>query len=455
MLRIFLPILFSLIFIACGKDVPEPQTSTGPGSVSGVIRVMKPERALIYLAIGRSYDELSLGRPVKVGVMMEPGPFRFRGIKPGEYYLGAFVDINGNRIPDLPLEPYYLQESAMTVSGGEKLENIVVEGFFNERDPSFKTPERTQEYEELLAAAAEAVKDAYQELEAEGGKLLLGAVPTLRAMVFEAETTWLTAGNEADWEHIEVLLEPVPGLASGAMNGDDLLAAQRGYFLRAYVSEMNDSIQRYAVHVPREYDGSRAFPLVIALHGAGGDHWAGMKMVMGSSALVIGAKRANEQFFPRNPPTDFIVACPGGHGYMGPGYRKEGEYDVTKVIKEMVSAYNVDTDRIYLTGSSKGGSGTWEIGLKYPEMFAAIAPVCGGTEAALRLARNATRVRIYAFHGVEDRFVSVNELRVMSAAIYATGLPVEYEYKEYEELGHEAGMFIYRDGMIFRLFRKS
>jgi predicted peptidase len=274
-------------------------------------------------------------------------------------------------------------------------------------------------------------------------------------MVFEAETTWHTAGNDADWEHIKLLLEPVPGLASRARDDEDPLGTQRAFFLRAYVSEMNETIQRYAVYVPDRYDGSRAFPLVVALHGAGGDHWAGMKMVLGSSALIIGAERANKRFLPRNPPPDFIVACPGGHGYRGPGYRKAGEYDVLKIIREMVSNYNIDTNRVYLTGSSKGGRGTWEIGLKYPELFAAIAPVCGGTDVARTLAANAARVRIYAFHGARDRFVSVNESRAMSVAVYESGLPVEYIYSEHEEWGHEAAMLLYRDGLILDLFRDS
>jgi predicted peptidase len=274
-------------------------------------------------------------------------------------------------------------------------------------------------------------------------------------MVYEAATAWLVAGNEADWEHISALLTPIADLAAAAEKGENLLGSQRRFFLRAYVSEMDRSIQRYAVYVPDDYDGSRPFPLVIALHGGGGDHWAGMKMVMGSSALVIGAEKANAHFFPRNPPPDFIIACPNGHGYLGPGFREEGEYDVLKVVKEMISNYNIDLNRVYLTGSSKGGRGTWEIGLKYPEMFAALAPVCGGTDIARTLVRNAPRVRIHAFHGAKDRFVSVNESRAISAAIYDLGIRVKYEYSEDEEMGHEAAMLMYRDGRILDLFRES
>jgi len=455
MVRTLLFIFLSLAVIRCGGEATQPQNTTEWGSISGIVEVKKPNNALIYLALGESYDELTLGMPLRLALLRTPGPFRFGRIKPGTYYLGAFVDINGNRVPDIPMEPYFLSVVPIRIYSGENVEDVLVDGFFNERDPTFKTAHLIQEYNELLKKAEASVESAYRKLKAEKSDLLFTVIPTLRAMAFEAATTWLTAGNEADWEHITTLLAPIAGLGAAAEMGENPLASQRGFLLRAYVSEMDNSIQRYAVYVPNECDGSRPFPLIIALHGAGGDHWAGMKMVMGSSALVIGAKEANSRFFPSNPPPDFIIACPNGHGYLGPGYRKEGEYDVMKVIKEMISHYNIDLNRVYLTGSSKGGRGTWEIGLKYPEMFAALAPVCGGTDIARTLVRNAARVRIHAFHGARDRFVSVNESRAMSAAIYELGMRVEYEYLEKEEMGHEAAMLIYRDGMILDLFRKS
>ncbi|UCD56719.1 MAG: hypothetical protein JSV16_12945, partial [Candidatus Hydrogenedentota bacterium] len=209
--------------------------------------------------------------------------------------------------------------------------------------------------------------------------------------------------------------------------------------------------QRYAVYVPEEYDGSRSFPLVLALHGGGGDHWVGMKMVTGCSDLLVGAQESNRHFFPRRLPPDFIIASPFGHGYKGPGYRGRGEYDVMKVLKGMLSHYNIDENRVYLTGSSKGGRGTWEIGLKYPELFAALAPVCGGTGVARKLPDNAAGMRIFAFHGAKDLFVPVGESRAMVALLTQLGIPVRYF--EYEELGHELASLAYKDGAIFDLFR--
>jgi predicted peptidase len=283
--------------------------------------------------------------------------------------------------------------------------------------------------------------------------VLADVVPSLRAMVYEAGETWPYAGNEADWEFITAMLAPIPEMAEAAARGENPLVSRRGCFLRAYVSEYDGSVRSYAVYVPDGYDGSRAFPLIIALHGAGGDHWSGLKMVTGSSALIVGAAESNEHFFPRRLPPDFIIACPGGHGYHGPGYKGPAEYDALKVLKEMMSSYNIDADRVYLTGSSKGGHGTWEIGLKYPELFAAIAPVCGATDAIRSLAGGAgCGLRIYVFHGAKDRVIPVDQSRVMVAMLLASGAQVEYV--EYPDLGHEASSLAYRDDAVIEVFRK-
>ena len=446
-------ILFPMLVLGCGRKTGEADAPPRKGNIYGEVRVKKPPEALIYIALGKSLDELARGRFDKIVVMDEPGAFVFDDVEPGTYRLGAYVDIDGNRLPSLSVEPYLALESALSVAPGEDVEDVVIEGFFNERDPLFKTIERFHDYQELRDGAWVSVEHAYQTMKAEGSDLLLEVIPSLRAMVFEAEQTWGIAGNEADWEHIKALLEPVPEIAAGAVGGENLLGSSRGCFLRAYLSEEDESVQPYAVYVPEAYDGSRPFPLVIALHGAGGDHWDGMKMVTGSTDPLIGAAESNSRFFPRALPPDFIVACPNGHGYIGPGFRGRGEYDVLRVLREMRSHYNIDGNRVYLTGASKGGRGVWEIGLKFPQLFAAIAPVCGGTDLARILANNAEGLDIFVFHGRRDAVISVNESRAIVSLLRRRGMSVEYT--EYEELGHDASWVVYRDGAIFDLFRRQ
>jgi len=454
MKKILLLIALILFIPACGRETPKTDKSPETGSISGTVRVNKPPGSRIYLAIGENLDEMARGNYVRHLVLNDQGPFRFDDVPAGAYRMAAFVDIIADARPNFLIEPYFVFETELSVSPGKTIEGISVEDFFNERDPAFKTAERIKQYKALNARAKAAVDKAYEKLKAGKNNLLIEVMPTLRAMVYEAETAWKPAGNESDWEHVTALLEPVPKIAQGAIEGRNLISSLRGFYLRAYLSDLDRSVQRYAVYVPKEYDGSRPFPLVVALHGAGGDHWSGMKTVTGFSGQLIGPEASNRHFFPQSAPPDFIIASPGGHGYIGPGYEGPGEYDVQKVIAEMKSSYNIDADRIYLTGVSKGGRGAWEIGLTYPEMFAAIAPVAGGTGGVRNLAKNAARVRIFAFHGAADKIISVNESRAMAAAVYQEGIPVEFEYAEYADWSHYDCVRVYENGAIFNLFRQ-
>ena len=76
----------------------------------------------------------------------------------------------------------------------------------------------------------------------------------------------------------------------------------------------------------------------------------------------------------------YIVASPFGRGNAF--YEDMGEQDVLQVLREVQRLYSIDPDRIYLTGGSMGGWGAWNIGLRCPDMFAALAPVMGPTEFA-------------------------------------------------------------------------
>ena len=465
MKKLLLPLLFISLFWTCGEPPPktdalpaapaesmQKQARKGRGSIAGAVSLEYPTRSLIYVALGNSYDELSMGRARHGVVLPEPGEFRFKGVKSGTYLVGAFVDINGNRIPDIPLEPYIILPEAISLSPGEHVEGISIDGFFNERDPSFRSPERKEQYGEMAGEAKRLIELAYEKLKDEEGDPLFDTLPSLRAMIYEAEKTWAVAGNDSDWELITALLEQARIVAAGTLEGEDILGTLRGCSLRAYISDLDGSVQPYAIAVPEAYDGSQPFPLIIALHGAGGDHWAGMKMVAGYSAFVVGAKESNRHFFPRNLPQDFIIACPNGHGYRGPGYREKGEYDVMKVLKEMFSNYNIDSDRVYLTGSSKGGSGTWRLGMKYHEMFAAIAPVAGAPHEAEQLVGSTRNLKFHVYHGRNDDIMPVENSRRMVVKLTEAGAWVEYE--EFENWGHEASMLAYRDGAIIDRFRE-
>ena len=119
----------------------------------------------------------------------------------------------------------------------------------------------------------------------------------------------------------------------------------------------------------------------------------------------------------------YIVACPKGRQptsmYLGTAQK-----DVLDVLAEVGRAYRVDPDRIYLTGHSMGGYGTWSVAMAHPELFAAIAPISGGGNPS-GLTKIA-RIPELVVHGDNDKTVSVEESRKMVAAAKAAGIELKY-----------------------------
>lgn len=106
---------------------------------------------------------------------------------------------------------------------------------------------------------------------------------------------------------------------------------------------------------------------------------------------------------------------------------------IKKFIDDMVSTYSADTDRIYLCGLSMGGFGTWYTAMAYPDLFAAIAPCCGGG-----MAWNAETLKmpIWAFHGKDDTVVSPRHTIEMIEKL--EGENPNFKYNLYEGIGHNS-----------------
>jgi len=106
---------------------------------------------------------------------------------------------------------------------------------------------------------------------------------------------------------------------------------------------------------------------------------------------------------------------------------------IRKFIDQMIATYSVDTTRIYLCGLSMGGYGTWYTAMAYPELFAAIAPCCGGG-----MAWNAQilKMPIWAFHGLQDTIVSPTQTIEMVEQLKKTNPNLKYDL--YEGVGHDS-----------------
>jgi predicted peptidase len=164
----------------------------------------------------------------------------------------------------------------------------------------------------------------------------------------------------------------------------------------------------YLLFLPQEYglDPARKWPLLLFLHGAGerGDDLD----VLRDYGPVKEAE--NKPDFP------FICLapqCPDSEIWLGmlP--------DVKLLLDEIAAAYLVDEDRLCLTGMSLGGYGAWALATLYSDLFAALAPVCGG--GIVLQAEKLKDIPIWAFHGEEDEVVPVRESERMVEAVNAAG----------------------------------
>jgi poly(3-hydroxybutyrate) depolymerase len=141
---------------------------------------------------------------------------------------------------------------------------------------------------------------------------------------------------------------------------------RRGRTARGFISAVDGSVQPYCLVVPEGYDPAKPMRLDVELHGS--SNATGIGELLYIEASDSGATAA--------PSTPFIHIFPMGR--LGENsYRFEGETDVDEAIEAVCRDYNIDRSRIVLRGSSLGGVGTWQLGLKRPDRYVAIGPAAG------------------------------------------------------------------------------
>ncbi len=194
--------------------------------------------------------------------------------------------------------------------------------------------------------------------------------------------------------------------------GKNPFAERYGDLEKSYRSPVDKTLQPYRLYVPATYDPRKAYPLIILLHGMGGDENT-MFDQYGNGAFEKLAEKHG-----------YLVACPKGRGpasmYMG-----AAEKDVLDVLADVERAYRVDPNRVYLTGHSMGAYGTWQIAMDHPDLFAAIAPISGGGD--VKQAPKLAKVPQFVVHGDADPTVPVANSRSMVEAMKKAGAEVTYQ----------------------------
>ena len=203
---------------------------------------------------------------------------------------------------------------------------------------------------------------------------------------------------------------------------------------------------RYLSYVPPDYtrQGGKRWPLMLFLHGAG-ERGTNLQRVAihGPPKLVKQGKA-----FP------FILIAP-----QCPEGERWHEETLLKLLDYATRGYAVDTNRVYLTGLSMGGYGTWKLGILHPERFAAIVPICGGGETIDVLLAGRERgaalksLPVWAFHGGKDPVVPVAESERMVNALKKAGVK-EAKLTVYPEAQHDSWTETYNNPELYEWLLK-
>jgi len=175
---------------------------------------------------------------------------------------------------------------------------------------------------------------------------------------------------------------------------------QKGSDVRDVTVRFDGSEAEYGLHVPESYDPAKPHPLVVELHGTGdtGPHYlatGGWKELSEAEGFLVAAPTASRE-----------------RGQIGTRYGAELVFDT---IRDVRAHYNVDLDRVYLSGFSRGAHATWWLGVFATDRFAGIAPRAGSVRQLLTVDSNKERIweffpnvrrlPIYILHGAQDPMV--------------------------------------------------
>ena len=191
---------------------------------------------------------------------------------------------------------------------------------------------------------------------------------------------------------------------------------------------------KYLLYLPENYDPNRkeGYPTILFLHGAGERGDSVQAVTMWGPPKI--AEKKGLPFIVISP------QCPKGHWWTSM------MYPLKSLLDYSIKTYNIDTSRIYLTGLSMGGYGTFAFSLLYPQYFAAVAPMCGGgTPSMVNFCKDYPPA--WVFHGDADKIVPIESSQIMVDALRKAGFDVKFtiykggDHYIFRKAYREAGLF--------------
>jgi predicted peptidase len=209
------------------------------------------------------------------------------------------------------------------------------------------------------------------------------------------------------------------GTALAGISPEDSLVAQK-FLFRTHTS--TEITLPYRLFVPEGYDAAKRYPLIMTLHGAGERGTDNVSHIMAHPQAVAWARdttQAKHPCFvvaPQCPPDLQWVNTPWANGTYSIDAVDESNQlrCVMAILDSLRNEFSIDSSRIYITGISMGGYGTWDAIMRHPDLFAAAVPICGSADTTL--AAVLQDLPIWTFHCRDDNAVPVRGTQQMIAA---------------------------------------
>lgn len=222
--------------------------------------------------------------------------------------------------------------------------------------------------------------------------------------------------------------------------------------------DYKDETFNYRLMRPRKVEPGQRYPLIVFLHGAGERGTENKRQL-----FYLPTQMAQPEYREKYPCYLLAPQCRGGKQWVNAPWGDKKSKPMAKspshqlqaaisMIERTLKDESIDVDRVFLTGLSMGGYGSWELAARRPDWFAAVAPICGGGDE-LQAARLA-KLPLWAFHGDADGAVPVERTRNMIEAIRkAGGKP---KYTEFPGVGHNSWNPAYhqKDGLLPWMFQQ-
>lgn len=195
----------------------------------------------------------------------------------------------------------------------------------------------------------------------------------------------------------------------------------------------------YLLFLPQSYeekDASTKWPVILFLHGSG-ERGADLSVVKKHGPPKVVESKADFGFITVSP------QCPAGTRW--------NSAELTQLVDHITKTLRADDSRVYLTGLSMGGGGTWSLAAAQPDRFAAIVPICGRADPTT--AEKIKHIPTWVFHGAKDTAVSLEQSEKMVAALKAVGS--EPKYTVYPDAGHDSWTVTYDNPELYEWLLKQ